>query len=295
MASLRDRAAKVLASGSENPPPRPVDSEKKACQAWKRLILAVLMLFRNTRQEMLMEYLTQRIPEPEEVPALENKRKKNKGLDPEAKLRMGIGKPLSRSVAQKECTYKIEDCSHDSDYLRHRAGRGHFWFTCLVCGARWERLETSLPSSSSTSLVVEAPKGRQSKQAYPKQIPPPRYRQDLQGQNLDVQVKFEGSMKQLPIAPRRRSKSQSRSMESMSGLVPLQAGPKTKATSPTSPMTSEPTERYQLNTEEESPISIPPSEWEEAMMAYEDIKTQQVEAVHGPAWSRKEYEDMHNP
>ena len=204
--------------------------EQRACQAWKRMIITILMLLRNTRQEMLMEYLTQRIPEPEETKPLENKRKKNKGLDPEAKVRVGIGKPLSRSVAEKEWNYAVEDCERDPDYLTHRAGRGHFWFTCLQCGARWERLETS-QSSSSTSLVVEPVKGKHSKQAYPKEVPPPRYRQDLQGQNREIKVKDSD---QLPIAPHTglqmgmappcqsfSTARPSRSADEMSGLIAL--------------------------------------------------------------------------
>ena len=66
----------------------------------------------------------------------------------EQKVRQNIGIPLTRSKAQQNWNREVDQCPHEAEYLRHRAGRRHFWFTCLQCGGRWER--TELPSSSTT-------------------------------------------------------------------------------------------------------------------------------------------------
>lgn len=36
------------------------------------------------------------------------------------------------------------------------------------------------------------------------------------------------------------------------------------------------------------------SEWEDAMMAYEEVKIQEVEAVHGPNWTQEQFDQMRN-
>ena len=114
-------------------------------------------------------------------------------------IRRGIGQPLSRSVACKTWHAEPAVCAHSDDKLRQRAGRGHFWWTCLDCGSRWERLEAqqdrqiNAPSSSShadeaagsTVTVVNT----SSKVAYPKILPAPRYRPDLS----DLKLKEEKS------------------------------------------------------------------------------------------------------
>ena len=114
-------------------------------------------------------------------------------------IRRGIGQPLSRSVACKTWHAEPAACAHSDDKLRQRAGRGHFWWTCLDCGSRWERLEAqqdrqiNAPSSSShadeaagsTVTVINT----SSKVAYPKILPAPRYRPDLS----DLKLKEEKS------------------------------------------------------------------------------------------------------
>ena len=94
-------------------------------------------------------------------------------------VRQGVGKPLTRSKTQKNWVHEPDVCPHVQEYLRHRAGRGHFSWTCLLrCGSRWERHqleETTVGSSSSSHMVVEKPL----KGSYPEYLPPPRYRSDM--------------------------------------------------------------------------------------------------------------------
>ena len=78
----------------------------------------------------------------------------------------------------------------------------------------------------------------------------------------------------------------SRSAEEMSGLIALQSlRSQGQIPSP---------ERYQLNVGEMSPTGIGQSEWEDAMMAYEEVKIQEVEAVHGPNWTQEQFDQMRN-
>ena len=103
-------------------------------------------------------------------------------------IRRGIGQPLSRSVACKTWQFEPAKCVHPDDHLRQRAGRGHFWWTCLACGSRWERLEASAdkainqPEASSSSGQVASQVvtvKSTSTTACPQVLPAPRYRPDL--------------------------------------------------------------------------------------------------------------------
>ena len=89
---------------------------------------------------MAMEYLTKKTPQ---VTAEEEEqkvtKKDRKAKDPKSVVRQAIGKPLSRSKAQTAWNREVAECIHEEEYLRHRAGKGHFWYTCLQCGGRWER------------------------------------------------------------------------------------------------------------------------------------------------------------
>eukprot|EP00913_Durusdinium_trenchii_P021790 g20473.t1 len=190
-----------------------LDKPQMAEARWKRLVLAVMLIFKNMRNELVMEYLTQR--QEIDLPDFEDDRKKHvksQSADPtQWKVRMGIGKPLSRSVAQKSWQRDPDSCPHPEDQLRHRAGRGHFWYTCLGCGSRWERLqlpEDPAASSSSSTQIVKTPP-RKSTQGYPKKLPAPRYRPDLGNYHINVKTQEEkGSpamLTQGPIPPLPRS------------------------------------------------------------------------------------------
>ena len=92
-----------------------------------------------------MEYLSKR-----GTMATEDMEEKKKDLtgrkkkDPDSKIRQAIGKPLELIPSPEEVKSGGEQLCSRRNYLRHRAGKGHFWHTCLQCGGRWERLEANI-------------------------------------------------------------------------------------------------------------------------------------------------------
>ena len=282
MSALRDRAAQILKEpGQPQERKKVLDKPQMAEARWKRLILAVMLIFKNMRNELVMDYLTQR--QEIDLPDFEDDRKKrvkSQSADPtQWKVRMGIGKPLSRSVAQKSWQRDPDSCPHPEDQLWHRAGRGHFWYTCLGCGSRWERLqlpEDPAASSSSSTQIVKTPP-RKSTQGYPKKLPAPRYRPDLGNYRINVKTQEEkGSpamLTQGPIPPLPR-----RSMEEMTGLVPTR-----RSKSPTRSGQAQDPEQFLL---------MDPQEWEDAMMDYQEALDQQLESIHGPDFTERDRENF---
>ena len=71
---------------------------------------------------------------------------KNKGKTPAdqkktSKVRRGIGQPLPRPKACKDWPKEPLQCAHEEDQLRQRGSKDSYWWTCLQCGSRWQRLE----------------------------------------------------------------------------------------------------------------------------------------------------------
>ena len=247
----------------------PEKRSAKASAGWKRLVLAIFLIFKNARSEMVMEYLRSREPEYFDAQGDEIKEKKKhtrgKGMDPETVLRMGIGKPLTRSVAQKDWQFTTDICPHKSVFLRHRAGRGQHWFTCLQCGARWERLLLGESSASSSTMAVPA---TSNPQGYPKTIPPPRYRTDL-NQNVEIKV-LAKSKAQMPIPP---TKTRGRSVETVQGL---RAEQRSKSQNHLDPLT----ESYVLANQDGSSDAWM-TEMEEAGLAYNEVLMEQYHSIYG--------------
>ena len=139
---------------------------ERAQRSWRRLMIALFLTISSIRQEMVTEYLHRRIPQPEDTEKTkEPKEPARKTKDPNYKIRQAIGAPLTRSTAQKSWNKTVDECIHEEEYLRHRASKGHYWFTCLQCGGRWERLEAA--ASSSTQIVETATRA-----SYPTFLPP---------------------------------------------------------------------------------------------------------------------------
>ena len=189
---------------------------KDSVNPWRRLVLALMMLLSTTRSEMVMEYLITK----RGTMAIEDLEEKKKDLtgrkkkDPDTKIRQGIGKPLNRSQAHKKLNREIEECSHEEEYMRHRAGKGHYWYTCLQCGGRWERLETT--SSSSTQVV------QTTQSNYPTYLPPPRSRPDLPTHKVTVINEAQSMLagEQMPL--QRSLKARGRTSENLAGVNPIQ-------------------------------------------------------------------------
>ena len=199
----------------EDPEPQQKPKQNKLL-GWRRVVLALLTLMATTRSEMVMEYLISK----RGTMATEDMEEKKKDLtgrkkkDPDSKIRQAIGKPLNRSQSQKKWNREVSSCAHEEEYLRHRAGKGHFWYTCLQCGGRWERLETT--SSSSTQVV------QTTESNYPTYLPPPRSRPDLPTQKVTVinEAQSMSAGEQLPLT--NHLKARGRTSDRLTGLNPMQ-------------------------------------------------------------------------
>ena len=118
--SLRDRAEKLIAlentynqqSSSSDLPSRKMGRAK--CESvWKRLVTRLLVILNTARQQMVVDSFV------EAENLLEDK---NKVVSPKGKamvrkpksepIDQGIGKPLSRSKAQKSFVKEPEQCNH---------------------------------------------------------------------------------------------------------------------------------------------------------------------------------------
>ena len=248
---------------------------------WKRLVLAIFVLFKSMRTELTMEYLTRR-QDIYELETEEDRKKhvKTKSADPtQWTLKMQIGKPLSRSVAQKTWAKDPDDCKHPEDQLRHRAGRGHFWYSCLGCGSRWERLSqpAEATSSSSSTQIVQPIEKKNNPQGYPKKLPAPRYRADLGDFHINVQLKEKETVPQLTQGPIPPTVTR-RGMEEMEGLVPVR-----RAKSPTARTGTPQPEMFMMMSKEE---------WEDAMMDYQEVVEEELQMVHGEHYTEHDREEF---
>ncbi|CAK9024323.1 Uncharacterized protein SCF082_LOCUS16580 [Durusdinium trenchii] len=283
MSALRNRAAQILKEPEPQPEKKktPQDRTMMAETRWKRLVLAIFVLFKSMRTELTMEYLTRR-QDIYELETEEDRKKhvKTKSADPaQWTLRMQIGKPLSRSVAQKTWAKDPDDCKHPEDQLRHRAGRGHFWYTCLGCGSRWERLSqpAEATSSSSSTQIVQPIEKKNNPQGYPKKLPAPRYRADLGDFHINVQLKEKETVPQLTQGPIPPTVTR-RGMEEMEGLVPVR-----RAKSPTARTGTPQPEMFMMMSKEE---------WEDAMMDYQEVVEEELQMVHGEHYTEHDREEF---
>ena len=159
---------------------------------WRRMTMAVFRYYVAILVQSAMDYLTSRNKGTMATLAPKDKSKsKAKELKDATKIRRGIGQPLPRSTASKTWPCEPSECAHEEDQLRQRGAKNSFWWTCLNCGSRWERLEWApdqeinsgkgVASSSkettgaSRSTTVTA----SSSVAYPGRLPPPRSRPEL--------------------------------------------------------------------------------------------------------------------
>ncbi|CAJ1458908.1 unnamed protein product [Effrenium voratum] len=155
MASLKDRINKMVHAKDPTVPKEP--NPQRAKNAWRRMTLAIFTLIKAATDQLVVDYLVKSRKVEEELGAVS-----------QTTMKKQTTKNVSQQVVRQD----------RQEYLRHRAGRGYFWWTCLQCGSRWERNqleETTAGSSSSSHLVVEKPL----KGSYPEYLPPPRYRTDM--------------------------------------------------------------------------------------------------------------------
>lgn len=182
-------------------PPR--FSENQRVQFWKRVAIMLLCLIATTQQQWALDYLMGRRSLEEEenvIQELPEKKDKKKTKAPMT-IRRGIGPPLPRSTACKTWSKEPSECVHPEDHLRQRSSKGHFWWTCLMCGSRWVRLECDADFNENQKAHGNQTRGSttepvmvttSSTVAYPKQLPPPRSRPDLPTLNLVEHDNFDG-------------------------------------------------------------------------------------------------------
>ena len=179
----------LLAQNEDMPDPVPKKKSppEKLVQAWRRMVLATIRLYLEVMLQSVTDYLTSRN---RGTMAKLPKAKKDKSLVPAeskktAKVRRGIGQPLPRSKACKSWPKEPLDCAHEESQLRQRGSKDSFWWTCLQCGSRWQRVEwepdMELNAGAASSGEYRGSAGTEkiqtsSKVAYPSRLPPPRFK-----------------------------------------------------------------------------------------------------------------------
>ena len=139
----------------------------KAGLRWKRLVIMLGVAENHATTGAIITYLEQMRKRIAEEKYEEYKRaagsSADKVLKPKNKSQTGTkpmakGKALSRSTA---CQYTLdpEVCPHAAEDLSEpRGGRGGAkWFTCLKCGSRWERVESTTTTPSTESIPTSSP------------------------------------------------------------------------------------------------------------------------------------------
>ena len=160
--------------------------------------------------------------------------------------------------------------------MRCRANPRQRWWTCIQCGARWERLEADPSLSSSATEVPQMPEAKSLQTVvgtYPEFLPAPRSKPE-QGDiklKVDVMGRIEpasGSSGSSHAMPNRASKTTTQRERSVSkervptGLRPIQPPKKTAGPMPT------------FNVEDDGPqelvISDEEKPWEQVEMVAPD-------------------------
>ena len=190
--TLQDRVAGWLVADDKEMAESPIRAHRNALQkiyaAWCRMVIMVFRTYLEIIQQSAADYLVSRnqgtmasLPS-REPPATSKKQSKT-----ESRVRRGIGQPLPRSTASKEWQFEPSTCAHAEEMLRQRGSKQMFWWTCLGCGSRWQRLEWEMDhveNTKASSSTDRAKAGEQkvtaaSSATYPARLPPPKSRPDL--------------------------------------------------------------------------------------------------------------------
>ncbi|CAK8990413.1 Integrase catalytic domain-containing protein, partial [Durusdinium trenchii] len=166
-------------------------NSKKLEAAWARMVQMTVRMLISVICQSAMDHLMNRNKYPAvastQVTEKETKSKKTKG---DGRIRRGIGRPLKHSTACATWRYTPSECQHDDDKLRQRGSKDQFWWTCLDCGSRWERVEwqadeeinrrsgaRSSTENPATPTPIEIM--THSDNPYPQKLPPPKSRPEL--------------------------------------------------------------------------------------------------------------------
>lgn len=184
--------AQASSSGKKRTPP------EKLVSYWRRMVMMVMRVYMDVLMQSAMDYLMSRN---QPIKNAKNKDKKGNGSKDKSKppaslgkVRRGIGNPLPRSRAHVQWHCEPKDCAHEEDRLRQRGAKDSFWWTCLDCGARWERVEWSPDKKVNEGKAMSSTDAAQddssmtassvviltnSSVAYPEKLPPPKSRPEL--------------------------------------------------------------------------------------------------------------------
>ncbi|CAK9108665.1 Copia protein [Durusdinium trenchii] len=214
----------------QTPKPRCM-GQAKTLSAWHRLALKIVTLIIHSTRQSAMDYLLNKSKTPvakAKSTSTPKKETKTKQVG-DGKVRRGLGQELPRSKANKTWAQEPTTCAHDEDKLRMRAGRGQHWWTCLDCGARWQRLEwemdkalnTGASSSQDAPTPVEQEIVSYAKNP-PRTLPGPRHRPEVPALTLepvpDTEEEQMTADQRLEALLRQSAKTQGRDTQNVAEL-----------------------------------------------------------------------------
>jgi hypothetical protein len=144
MPSLQDRVAQWLLSDDKEmdaSPTRPKPNSQKMQMAWRRMVLHSIRIYVDILMQSAADYLVSRNQGTIVTSVPQAAKQSKKDAQTETKVLRGIGRPLPRSTASKEWQFEPSACMHSKDLLCQRGSKNNFWWTCLGCGSRCQRLE----------------------------------------------------------------------------------------------------------------------------------------------------------
>ena len=183
MSSLRQRADQLVANEMRRNEilPKKKLGTAKVEMAWKRITARILMMLATARQQMVVDefYLQDQIEDNQKEKASSSHQTTQKPRTKKTtNVSQGIGQPLARSKAHKTFALEPSACQHPPDKLRCRANSVSQWWTCTLCGSRWQRndavdvIPDRLPPTSENEPKIAGSRG----QEFPKFLPAPRSR-----------------------------------------------------------------------------------------------------------------------
>ena len=169
------------------------------------MVALIFTMMESVQKQLVLDHVLNRNRRIEDEPVPRAKTSTSKA-SAKSKLRRSIGRQLARSTASKNWSSDPSTCVHDADQLRQRGTKDFFWWTCLACGSRWERLEWSgdavnpSENASSSSVIVSS----RAKTAYPSVLPPPKGRKDLRQLTLDETLELAKEREETSLSPSAR-------------------------------------------------------------------------------------------
>ena len=162
---LARRAAAILTEGAQDPPARrPRRLTSAECERrWRRWVLWLLRVCAVAEHTSVLQRLDQQAAEANALadarclraqtasPPQNRKASNKKGKSAFKPVHRGDELAASKSVRGKPFPRDPKDCQHPPDAMEERANANLAWWTCSLCGSRWER------TSERVEQVITAP------------------------------------------------------------------------------------------------------------------------------------------